>query len=159
MWKFLLGYYSWDSTYKVRTEQRKQKVWVECTYIWSILSSHFSWHISVIDDKSDAVPVTNLMNCVHLLQRWLFSDEVAVEICVSRTRKQIFHNERKKKSNWWVTPWYAAQNSRGSIQDEMRQMLCLDVDLTLCQFQKRRSLKWIPFRSQKNMFTVSENMY
>lgn len=27
VWKFLLGYYKWDSTYKSRTEERKQKVW------------------------------------------------------------------------------------------------------------------------------------
>lgn len=26
VWKFLLDYYSWDSTYRMRTDQRKKKV-------------------------------------------------------------------------------------------------------------------------------------
>ena len=33
VWKFLLKYYSWDSSYQIRTEQRKKKVYVSTNVV------------------------------------------------------------------------------------------------------------------------------
>ncbi len=37
VWKFLLQYYSWDSTYKQRAEHRERRVYVQATAVDTIL--------------------------------------------------------------------------------------------------------------------------
>ena len=110
-WKFLLGYFPWESTTEERKVLQRSK-----TYDWHILNIYYTllalhyfcskcniWDEQVIMSYVWVDRMSWLMLCLCVwLQWWVLQDEAAVEVCQWGTREEKLPSERLQESDRWA---------------------------------------------------------